>query len=158
MRNKYDELLNSNSKDKDEQLEKIRELEAELEAKRNTPSELQETASNTFNALTGTNTAHAQGSCEQWLSEAGIAKTNATDILILKESNCDPTAQNPRSSAYGIGQFLDSTWATVGCVKTSDPVIQLKCMDKYVKQRYSTWDGALSAWYSRCGSSSGCWY
>lgn len=166
--NKYDELLNSKSKDKDEQLKKIRELEeekerleAELSAKRNTPSDLQRTATITLNALTATNTAHAQsnGSCEEWMSKAGIPKTHATTKLILKESSCNPTAQNPRSSAYGIGQFLDATWSTVGCVKTSDPVIQLKCMQKYIDQRYQgSWEYALSKWYSRCGSPQGCWY
>jgi hypothetical protein len=98
------------------------------------------------------------GNCQSWMAQAGIAQTDATNKLILKESGCNPTAQNPRSTAYGIGQFLDSTWATVGCSKTSDPVVQLQCMQKYVIKSYGSWDNALAKWYSRCGSPQGCWY
>lgn len=32
------------------------------------------------------------------------------DQIINAESNGDPTARNPRSSATGAGQFIDSTW------------------------------------------------
>lgn len=50
--------------------------------------------------------------------------------------NCDwtkrNTAQNPSSTAYGIGQFLDSTWKLVGCKKTSDPYTQVNCMVDYI--------------------------
>ena len=31
-----------------------------------------------------------------------------------KESGWNPNAQNPSSTAYGIAQFLDSTWAGTG--------------------------------------------
>ena len=49
-------------------------------------------------------------------------------------------------------QFLDSTWAGVGCVKTSNPLEQLRCMKKYVDARYGGWSGAkahsdLHGWY-----------
>ena len=98
------------------------------------------------------------GSCSSWMSQAGIALTPATNKLIINESGCNPTAQNPKSTAYGIGQFLDATWSTVGCVKSSDPVYQLQCMQKYVNVTYGSWDNALAKWYSRCGTSSGCWY
>lgn len=58
--------------------------------------------------------------------------------IINRESRWDNEAQNPKSTAYGIGQFLNSTWKTVGCVKTSNPYVQIDCMIKYVKQRYET--------------------
>jgi SLT domain-containing protein len=40
------------------------------------------------------------------------------------------------STAYGIFQFLDTTWASVGYTKTSDPVVQIAAGLAYVKQRY----------------------
>ena len=63
--------------------------------------------------------------------------------LIMTESNWKNTAQNPRSSAYGIFQFLDSTWALVGATKTSDPAAQIRAGLDYIKQRYGT---PCSAW------------
>jgi len=56
--------------------------------------------------------------------------------IVIKESHWKSTAQNPNSSAYGIMQFLNGTWKTVGCVKTSDPYIQVDCGIKYIKQKY----------------------
>lgn len=85
------------------------------------------------------------GTCSDWLAQAGISDPDAV-WLIGKESGCRPTAQNPTSTAYGIFQFLDSTWAGVGCVKTPDPVEQMRCGTKYVMQRYGSWAGARSFW------------
>jgi hypothetical protein len=86
--------------------------------------------------------------CHAWAKLAGITLSDAAITLIDRESNCDPNAQNPNSTAYGIGQFLNSTWAGVGCVKTSDPVEQLRCMDRYVV-RHGGWEGALAHSYSK---------
>lgn len=58
--------------------------------------------------------------------------------LIDRESDWIHTAQNPHSTAYGLGQFLNSTWKTVGCVKTDDKYKQIDCTIKYVAQRYKT--------------------
>lgn len=62
--------------------------------------------------------------------------------------DCDWTkrnhAQNPDSTAYGIGQFLNSTWETVGCEKTSNPKRQIDCMVDYIDQRYDGPDDAVS--------------
>ena len=46
---------------------------------------------------------------------------SALDWLVNKESSWNPSAKNPTSTAYGLFQFLDSTWAGVGARKTSDP-------------------------------------
>lgn len=80
-----------------------------------------------------------------WLTASGIPEADwaNVDAIVRPESGWDPTAQNPSSSAYGLAQFLNATWGAVGCQKTSDPVIQLQCADKYVKSRYQTWAGAV---------------
>lgn len=90
--------------------------------------------------------------CRVWAKQAGIPLPDIAITIIDGESDCSPSAQNPTSTAYGIAQFLDGTWAGVGCVKTADPVAQLKCMYKYVTARYGGWQGAYNhkvskGWY-----------
>jgi hypothetical protein len=58
------------------------------------------------------------------------------NAVVMQESGWNPNAQNPTSTAYGIGQFLDTTWATVGAHKTSNPYAQIFDMEEYIKQRY----------------------
>lgn len=55
-----------------------------------------------------------------------------------RESGWRNTAQNPTSTAYGIPQFLNSTWATVGLRKTSDPRTQIIGMLRYIAGRYGS--------------------
>lgn len=62
--------------------------------------------------------------------------------LLNKESGFNNTAQNPTSTAYGIFQFLDTTWATVGGSKTSDPTQQSVLGMKYIQGRYGSPCGA----------------
>ena len=64
--------------------------------------------------------------------------------LVDREGKWNKKAQNPHSTAYGIGQFLNGTWDDVGCVKTSDPYIQIDCMIKYVKARYGNPQKAIA--------------
>jgi hypothetical protein len=71
------------------------------------------------------------------------AQWDALNKLVMSESGWRNTAQNPTSTAYGIGQFLNSTWATVGMRKTSDPGAQIKGMYQYIDQRY---DNPIAAW------------
>jgi hypothetical protein len=72
------------------------------------------------------------------------AQLQAWYNLGMKESGWRHTAQNPKSTAFGIGQFLDSTWKTVGGSKTSDPATQVALMAKYIKQRYGSPAAALA--------------
>ena len=72
--------------------------------------------------------------------------------IVHKESRWDNTAQNPNSTAFGIGQFLNSTWATVGCIKTDEVKMQIDCTIKYIEARYKTPTRALefhiyNGWY-----------
>jgi tape measure domain-containing protein len=68
------------------------------------------------------------------------------DWLVTRESGWRPTAQNPSSTAYGIFQFLNSTWGTVGATKTSDPLKQIQAGIKYIQQRYGDVRGARRFW------------
>lgn len=60
------------------------------------------------------------------------------DELIKRESGWNNLAQNPKSTAFGLFQMLNSTWKTVDCVKTSDPYIQIDCGINYVHDKYET--------------------
>ncbi len=68
---------------------------------------------------------------------------NALVALWNRESGWSNTAQNPTSTAYGIAQFLDSTWATVGATKTSNPTLQIVAGLAYIKMRYGS---PVNAW------------
>lgn len=88
-------------------------------------------------------TGYGWGSGDQW---------NALNNLVMAESGWDNTAQNPSSTAYGIGQFLNSTWSTVGGTKTSNATAQIQYMLAYIKQRYGTPSAAwafhlANGWY-----------
>ncbi len=56
--------------------------------------------------------------------------------LEMSEAGFNNLAQNPTSTAFGVGQFLDSTWASVGGHKTSNLLDQLEYMGRYIAQRY----------------------
>ena len=67
----------------------------------------------------------------------------ALEELIMLESSWNPNAQNPKSTAYGLGQFIDQTWEQVGIEKSADYRIQLIASHKYVMDRYGSWVKAL---------------
>jgi hypothetical protein len=80
-------------------------------------------------------TAYGWGSGAEW---------NALNGVVMLESGWCNVAQNPSSTAYGIGQFLDTTWSGVGYSKSSNPATQIAAMLKYIKQRYGTPEAAYS--------------
>ncbi len=91
------------------------------------------------------------GSKLDWLAASDIPRRDweLADWLIKRESSWNPSAQNPRSTAFGLKQFLDSTWAGVGCTKAeaiNNPVYQLNCGQKYVMARYGSWANANAFW------------
>jgi hypothetical protein len=59
----------------------------------------------------------------------------AQDYLEMREAGYNNTAQNPTSTAYGMGQFLNSTWAGYG-PKTADSRLQSEYMAQYEGRRY----------------------
>ena len=88
--------------------------------------------------------------CKKWAKRAGITLTPAAIRLIDVESNCNPCIVHGGAIdcsyngelAFGIPQALPSY--KTGC--GSNPVCQLKWMDRYVKDRYGGWDEAWAFW------------
>lgn len=74
------------------------------------------------------------------------AQWNALYTLIMHESGFRNTAQNPTSTAYGMFQFLNSTWASTGYAKTSDPRAQALAGFQYIASRYGSPIGAWNFW------------
>jgi len=70
----------------------------------------------------------------------------ALSKIVSHESGFNPNAQNPTSTAYGMFQFLDSTWASVGGHKTADPYLQAVYGTKYIKERYGNPNKAWDFW------------
>ncbi|HXH61597.1 MAG TPA: transglycosylase SLT domain-containing protein [Fimbriimonadaceae bacterium] len=63
-------------------------------------------------------------------------EVDAMARICWRESRYDPLLQNPDSTAYGLYQFLDSTWQYYGIDKTSDPLLQTIAAVRYIKDRY----------------------
>ena len=64
----------------------------------------------------------------------------------FKESCYYPNDQNQNSTAYGLWQFLDSTWDTYDIPKTTDPLLQTVAGVRYIKARYGSPTKALEFW------------
>jgi hypothetical protein len=80
------------------------------------------------------------------------AEFTCLENLWGKESRWNPNAQNPSSTAYGIAQFLNSTWAGTGIAKTSDGYRQIDAGLIYIENRFGSpcaaWSHSQSkGWY-----------
>jgi hypothetical protein len=82
----------------------------------------------------------AQGSFKEYaMAKVGSAEQfSCLENLWGKESGWNPNAQNPTSTAYGIPQFLNSTWAGTGIAKTSDGYRQIDAGLIYIENRYGS--------------------
>lgn len=69
------------------------------------------------------------GNGEQW---------EALSWIIQKESSWDINAQNKKSTAYSLFQFLDQTWKSYDCVKNNDVENVTRCGIKYIQKRYGS--------------------
>jgi hypothetical protein len=69
---------------------------------------------------------------------------DAINNIVTKESSWNPASQNPKSTAYGLFQFLNGTWAGTGVPKSADPRQQAIAGLKYIQGRYGdpakAWD------------------
>jgi hypothetical protein len=87
------------------------------------------------------------------MSKVGSAQQfSCLENLWGKESGWNPNAQNRSSTAYGIPQFLNSTWASTGIAKTSDGYRQIDAGLIYIDSRYGSPCGAWAhsqstGWY-----------
>src|SRR4051794_1058424 len=75
--------------------------------------------------------------------QVGATQFGCLDKLWTRESHWRATAQNPSSTAYGIAQLLDSTWAYTGIKKTSDGFHQVDAGLVYIDKVYGS---PCSAW------------
>jgi septal ring factor EnvC (AmiA/AmiB activator) len=68
--------------------------------------------------------------------------------IIMRESGGDPTADNPRSTAFGLGQLLiDGRRHYLGAnADTTDCGLQLQAFRGYVRDRYGTAENARAFW------------
>jgi len=110
-------------------------------------AEKQAQAVQTTSITQNTPTAAQNGSCMDWIRQAGVTDVQSAYTLIMRESGCNPNAVNPSSGACKIPQALP-------CSKlpTNDPVEQIKWMQNYCISRYGSWSGALAhsnsvGWY-----------
>jgi septal ring factor EnvC (AmiA/AmiB activator) len=76
--------------------------------------------------------------------------SDAEYFIIMKESGGDPTADNPRSTAFGLGQLLiDGRRHYLGAnADTTDCALQLQAFRGYVRDRYGTAENARAFWNS----------
>jgi cell wall-associated NlpC family hydrolase len=91
---------------------------------------------------------------QRWAARYGWGtgqEWSSLNTLEMHEAGYNNLAQNPGSTAFGMGQFLDTTWASVGGKKTSDPNLQAMYMMKYIKQRYGNPEKAWSQYYDHPG-------
>jgi hypothetical protein len=98
-------------------------------------------------AVQGVASGYGWGSGAQWSDLVAV---------IMRESGFNNVAQNPTSTAYGMFQFLNSTWGAYGVSKTSDPHLQAVAGLKYIASRYGSPAGALAhenayGWYDQGG-------
>ena len=82
----------------------------------------------------------------------GSLKGNLIDRIIFCESSGNPKAKNPRSSAYGLCQFINSTWAYVEDkwdmeLDREDPIDQLYACERLLSEEgTSHWEESQCCW------------
>ncbi|MBH1956008.1 DUF348 domain-containing protein [Candidatus Saccharibacteria bacterium] len=89
------------------------------------------------------------GSCNDWMTAAGITDLANASYLIGKESGCNPYSVNKSSGACGVGQALPCS--KTGC-EMGDGACQTAWMNSYVLGRYGSWASAANhhrqkGWY-----------
>lgn len=75
-------------------------------------------------------------------SSSGSSSAAKNEIM-RRESGGDPNAVNPSSGAVGLFQCLPTVHQ---CPAAGDAAGQSAWADRYVSERYGSWDAALSFW------------
>jgi hypothetical protein len=141
-------------------------LQAELTQKGISTSNTSSGSGGSQSSTPADNASQPSGSCtagqisenkalgQQLATSAGWtgAQWDALNNIVMAESGWCNTAQNSSSTAYGIGQFLNTTWSSTGYTKTSSPKTQILAMLAYIKIRYGDPSSAWSfhqanGWY-----------
>src|SRR5689334_7231352 len=78
------------------------------------------------------------------------------DFVFTHESGWNNLAQNQTSTAFGIPQFLDSTWSAYGG-KTTDPATQIRDGIRYMVDRYGSPNNAAAFWQGHHWYDNGGW-
>jgi hypothetical protein len=96
---------------------------------------------------------------KQWKSDAK-KQYACLHQLWTKESNWRSNALNKSSGAFGIAQFLPTTWANYKFpYKPKDPQIQIDAGLRYIFKRYSSPCHAWAFWQKKAGPDLiGGWY
>jgi hypothetical protein len=79
----------------------------------------------------------------------GDGHWDAFNNIITRESRWNCTAQNPRSTAFGLGQLLNGTWKETGYEKTDDCYMQVHATISYIEGRYKTPVNAWKHWQKK---------
>ena len=89
---------------------------------------------------------------------ANRAEFACLSALWTRESHWNPKALNKSSGAFGIAQFMPSTWANYNFpYKPKDPHIQIDAGLRYILKRYGTPCKAWAFWQRQAQRGSG-WY
>ncbi len=78
-----------------------------------------------------------------------ISEWKCLRSIWMKESHFNPKAENKSSGAYGIAQFMPSTWGNYKVTKTAEARLQIKYGLRYILKRYGDENdpnGACNAW------------
>lgn len=101
------------------------------------------TSGNMYTASEAQNRLLGQSLAKKMYGWTGQQWTALDQLWGTYESGWNNLAQNPSSTAYGIAQFLNSTWASYG-PKTSDPTLQITYGLEYIYNRYKNPVNALN--------------
>lgn len=64
-----------------------------------------------------------------------------------RESTLNPTAREPSTGAYGLGQLLPSTYALLGLPMSASPCAQIVAQRAYLDRHYGgSWTAARTHW------------
>lgn len=90
---------------------------------------------------------------------AHAAPPGGWDAIIHCESRGDPRAQNPRSTASGLFQFLDSTWRSLGgsgSASDHSAAEQYRMAEKlYARAGTAPWNASKACWGPRLAAGTG---
>jgi hypothetical protein len=82
----------------------------------------------------------------EYANGESMAEWKCLDKLWTHESHFNPKALNKHSEAYGIAQFLPSTWGNYKVTKTASASLQIKYGLHYIDKRYGSACNAWSFW------------